>query len=414
MENQKSNYDILFIGGVYEEGKEKEYLKKTLKGGIQNAVNTHQWSFIKAIELYNDRPIDILSAPYVAAFPNFLDIYVKKNNWQHVQGAYDENIGFLNISIIKNLIRKFKLALKAIKWSKKKKLNNKIIICYYPSIPQMNAVHKVKKYTKNVKSILIVPDIPQFMDLKSKKNCIKKIFSNLIETKQDNLIQKFDAYIFLTENMKYALKIHNKPYLVIEGIFDNTSNISLNIRHLKKFSIVYSGSLHKKYGIESYLNAIKKINNQDIDFYFFGSGEMEDEIKNISYMDSRIKFMGYANREIVMEYQRSANLLINPRVTNEEFVKYSFPSKLIEYMVSGTPVLTTKLPSIPNEYDEYLYYIESSNQSFEENIKSSILKIINLPNKELIIKGKNAKQFILNNKTCKSQGKKIYKLLNEL
>ena len=35
-----------------------------------------------------------------------------------------------------------------------------------------------------------------------------------------------------------------------------------------------------------------------------------------------------------------------------------FPSKNHEYMVTGTPVLTTKLPCFPEEYDPYLYYME--------------------------------------------------------
>ena len=53
-----------------------------------------------------------------------------------------------------------------------------------------------------------------------------------------------------------------------------------------------------------------------------------------------------------------ATLLINPRFSNEEYTKYSFPSKNMEYMASGTPILTTKLPGMPKEYYEYIYLFE--------------------------------------------------------
>lgn len=39
-------------------------------------------------------------------------------------------------------------------------------------------------------------------------------------------------------------------------------------------------------------------------------------------------------------------------------MKYSFPSKTMEYMSTGTPVLTTVLPGMPKEYHPYVYLLE--------------------------------------------------------
>ena len=38
---------------------------------------------------------------------------------------------------------------------------------------------------------------------------------------------------------------------------------------------------------------------------------------------------------------------VNPRQNNEEFTKYSFPSKTMEYLASGVPVVAYKLDGIP-------------------------------------------------------------------
>lgn len=405
------NYDILFIGGLYEEGKEKEYLDKTKSGGIQNAVNTHQWNFIHGLDYNNETPVNILSARYVNVYPKYEEIYVKRNRWQHKEGANDENIGFINIKIIKNLIRKRKLAVQAKKWSRLNDGRKKVVICYHPSIPQMQATIKIRN--KDIIKILIIPDIPKFMNLQEKRSKIEKTISKKIEKSQEDLIKQFDGFILLTSEMAKELEISHKKNIIIEGIIDkNEINQKIDEKKVETKNIVYSGSLHKKYGLESYIEAIKLIKNPEINFYIFGAGEMEQEIIELSKIDKRIKFMGYRTRKEILEYQRNASLLINPRYINEEFVKYSFPSKLIEYMLSGTPVLTSKLPSIPEEYFEYLFFIEG--EVTPESIKNSILQTLCLEEKELVEKGERAREFVLTNKNYEVQGEKILKLINDI
>jgi len=52
-------------------------------------------------------------------------------------------------------------------------------------------------------------------------------------------------------------------------------------------------------------------------------------------------------------------------------VRYSFPSKLIEYMASATPVLTTRLPGIPPEYEPYVYWIEDDSvEGIEHSLRA--------------------------------------------
>lgn len=101
-------------------------------------------------------------------------------------------------------------------------------------------------------------------------------------------------------------------------------------------------------------------------------------------------------------------MLINPRPSNEEFTKYSFPSKNMEYMVSGTPTLLTKLPGMPKEYLEYVYVLE--NESVD-GMAEKLIEILNLSPEELKEKGKLAKEYVLNNKSNKNQAQRIIKWL---
>ena len=408
---EKFNYDILFIGGIYEEGKEKEYLDKSTNG-IQNAVNTHQWNFIHGLDYNLKNPVQILSARYVDKYPCYKEFYVKKNKWSHIRGANDENIGFINIKILKNIVRNIKLSYKAKKWGRKISKEKKIVICYSSNISLMKAAISAKKKDRNIKLILIIPDIPVFMDLKNEKGFIRKCLEKYIVNISNKMIKQFDFYIVLTEYVHEILNIDKKKCMTIEGIVNKNDEVKscINYKEEKKKRIVYSGSLHKKYGIDTYIEAIKKIKDKNVEFYIFGSGEMADNIKQLSEEDSRIVYMGYQNRETVLKYQREAFLLINPR-PQEEYTKYSFPSKLIEYMVSGRPVLTTKLECIPKEYYPYLYFIE---EFTSEGIKNAIEKMINENIIKLDQKAKEAKSFILKNKNSEVQTKKMLENISNI
>ena len=137
---------------------------------------------------------------------------------------------------------------------------------------------------------------------------------------------------------------------------------------------------------------------------------MENEIIVLSEIDSRIKYFGNRPNDEILDYEKRAKLLVNPRFSNFEFTKYSFPSKLMEYMVSGTPVLTTKLPGIPEEYHDKMYFIEEES---EEGLKESILNCISKSQEELNLFGNNAKYYVLSVKNNIIQIKNLNKRLIE-
>ena len=49
--------------------------------------------------------------------------------------------------------------------------------------------------------------------------------------------------------------------------------------------------------------------------------------------------------------------MINTRTNESEYTKYSFPSKNIEYLLTGKRVVACMLDGMPNCYREYIYEI---------------------------------------------------------
>ena len=81
----------------------------------------------------------------------------------------------------------------------------------------------------------------------------------------------------------------------------------------------------------------------------------------------------------------------------------------MEYMLSGTPLLTTVLPGMPKEYHEYVYLLEDESL---EGFRNTIQEILSKSSTELNAFGKKSKDFVLNNKSNVIQAKRIINFLN--
>ena len=164
------------------------------------------------------------------------------------------------------------------------------------------------------------------------------------------------------------------------------------------------------FGILHLIEAFKNIDSPNYRLIICGIGDSEEEIKKSSELDSRIDFLGQLKREDVLSLQKKATVLVNPRQNNEEFTKYSFPSKNLEYLSSGIPLVAYKLDGIPDEYDKYINYVpDNSTDAFA----SVIQKICELPVGERTEMGRRARDFVLEEKNNVKQTKRILDFISD-
>jgi glycosyltransferase involved in cell wall biosynthesis len=112
--------------------------------------------------------------------------------------------------------------------------------------------------------------------------------------------------------------------------------------------------------------------------------------------------------ESVVEEQLRATLPVNPRPTAETFTKYSLPSKNMEYMASGTPLLTTLLPGMPKEYLRYVYVLGDESPA---GIAAEIDGLLALDLLQLRYKGQEAKEFALKRQNKVVQARRVARLI---
>lgn len=211
--------------------------------------------------------------------------------------------------------------------------------------------------------------------------------------------------------MNQRINKKHSPYIVIEGYSDiNMMECDNNLSNkYEKKVCIYAGGIHKRYGIKNLTEAFIEANIENSELHIYGNGDYEQELLDICKRNESIKYFGVKANDYILKEQLKATLLINPRPINEEFTKYSFPSKNMEYMASGTPVLTTLLPGMPIEYHDHVFLIKSDNIL---GIKEALISVLSKDRLSLHKKGINAKGFVLTKKDNISQSQKILEWIN--
>jgi glycosyltransferase involved in cell wall biosynthesis len=228
------------------------------------------------------------------------------------------------------------------------------------------------------------------------------------------MVQKSDCFVLFTETMADYLKIKNKPYIVMEGLIDNDIFEKKRNSHKKtpeKISILYTGALHNAHGVMRLVEMLNYFEeSSNIELWISGKGVLTEEIRRLSELDKRIRFFGAIAKEEVFELQKQATILINPRsVSDDELItRYMFPSKNLEYMLSGNPSIICKMPGIPDDY--YQYFIVAENGS-PENLYKAVCKVIDMTSEERIIFGEKAQSFVKLNKNYIVQTNRIISLI---
>lgn len=322
-----------------------------------------------------------------------------------LNGIEYEFLPYIKTNIIRFLTLVFGGIAQIIKFKAEKKQTNGYAVFNVLRISSSMGAILACKLLK-IPTIGVVTDVPGYRMKRSKKSMIGFMADQMGQI----LLNRFDMYVLLSEAMRDVIKLDHKLYTIIEGIYDSSKERGHHggkIISNSKFKIVYAGSLHYQYGIMNLVKAVRKLDIPDIELDIYGAGEAAEEIKKIGTKDSRIVFGGLIPRNQLLECESQASLLVNPRPVEDEYVKYSFPSKNMEYMASGTPVILTNIPSLPDAYKKYVVLAETNKVSVLRNA----IEEVYMNQKKYAELGRQAKEYINTEKNKKKQSYKVIEMV---
>ena len=376
------------------------------KGNVANADNVFQWNLIDGLDKCLGRPVSLLNCINVGSYPKrYKRLFIPSFAFSHADGANDYNVGFCNLTGYKRHSRNSATKKHVKRWAKDGK-NDKVLIAYAMYESPMLALRTAKLANPDVKTCLIVPDLPQFLSTTTKQSLAYKILKRFRKKKDLYAELKYvDSYVVLTEQM--LEKLGNKPHAVVEGVSSDVfSGIERTVPEKK--TVVYAGSLALKYGIGALLEAFSLIEGEDYRLIVCGRGDAEALVKEYCERDDRITYAGILPRSEVLKAYRSASVLVNPRKNEGEYTKYSFPSKIMEYLSSGVSAVAFKLDGIPDEYDQYINYVDGN---APEDFAKAIKTACDDEDGSHARRAESAREFVLKEKSSVVQAQKIVDLL---
>lgn len=390
----------------------ESFLNMPIKNMGQASARTSQDGLLRGLDqvLEKESIIDSVGIIPYAPYPIYPQKKVKREEWSRHNGSVDVSAEYLNLKYLNYYTREKALFAEVKLWAKKQLDGVDTVFVYAPSVGRMKAALWLRKKF-GCKIIVVIPDIPENIFVGADK--IVLLAKKMLRNQLFNQLKKSDGWVLYSEYMAEFYKLASNQWVLVEGVLNENDITVLNNyqkKHKDKLIFMYSGSLDYCRGIREILGAFKKIDNPNIELWFAGTGQCDELIKAEMMKDCRIKHCGFIfDRNIMLEMVKEVDILLHTRYTNEEsLTKYSFPSKIFEYMASGNVVVSVRMDSIPEEYNEYLVYIDELS---EDSLYSCMSALTEAGREELYTLGNKAKDFIVKNKNSKAQANKIKSLM---
>ncbi len=398
--------NVLFLGRFYP-----QTLITTLatdskgKAGMSN--HNFEMSLINGLCQQNNVTLKCMTVPSAYSFPyNNKRFFTRRESYQY-KNTQIYSVGFCNLPIIKEIWSTIALILALIKLFSKYEGDKVNVIINTSNNGLLNGLRMAKIFTrKKITQTVIIPDIPAMITSMDKQHWIKRLVLKHRNTRSMKMTSNSDGLVLLTEAMTDFVD-KPVPYIVMEGIVD-VESMDGESEPPTKVIILYTGTLRKMFGVMNLVRAFQKIKDNDVELWICGSGDSENAIIDAANIDTRIKFFGLVDSQTALKMQRQATILVNPRTSDGEYTKYSFPSKTMEYLLSGKSVIINRLPGIPEEYYQYVYI--PNNESVEA-MTLCISKVLSEEVDDREQKAQSGRNFILSQKNSRVQTRRILELI---
>jgi len=331
---------------------------------------------------------------------------------EEIEEFYKVDLSSTNLMYIKNSVFKIK--------------SNKIFNFYLSKIIHNFDVFYVR-HLKTAKFLIknklphqkVVFEVHEvfYRSLEEEKPFEKKKIESL-KSLEKFVYQNSDALVFINKSLQAYLKKDFKLIPKKEKVIYLATNFKVPFIS-KQFNdvseIFYCGSLYKWKGVEVAIKALSYLPNNLKLFVIGGEEEKKIELtylaKNLGVED-RVKFFSFVpHKEILEILKNKAKITVIPNSLSI-FNIFSFPIKLLEYMITSNIVIASDTPVIKEVIQDGVngFLFKTGDP---ESLAKVVKKVLNLPSEELLKVAKNAYNTAIKF-TYENRAKEILKFLKQL
>jgi glycosyltransferase involved in cell wall biosynthesis len=376
---------------------------------FSRAGNMFITNLVHALTTMRCAPVEIVSFLPIPAFPRSRRLWVPREVVE-VAGIRTLLVGFVNLPVVKYFAIGIGMLMRAARVASASETEGSRSVIYcYNAVSPVGPAGLAAAWIAKCLAVVSVNDVwkpgelvPDTLTWRFDYWC------------QRRLIPRFDGAVVVTDKVMEDLAPRQR-YVRIDGgvsaeVFARTSTRP-PATDATTFHIVASGSLDEVNGVIELLEAFRLLPDPHYRLTIAGGGPLESFVRAAAARDSRICYAGLLPFAEVLDLYRRADLLANVRLTQRIDSQYFFPSKLMEYLASGTPVLSTSTGHLESEYGDFVFL--ASDES-PEGLARAIEQAAATSGDVRTDMARRARAYMLANKTWNIQADKITRFLGGL
>ncbi|MGI8509541.1 MAG: glycosyltransferase [Gemmatimonadaceae bacterium] len=227
----------------------------------------------------------------------------------------------------------------------------------------------------------------------------------------------FDGLVVLTRTMAREFA-PGTPFIEMEGAVPDALMRSASTTDVasdastRPFVVMYAGGLSDLKGIPLLLASFALLEGNGYALWVTGRGPLEEAVRDAAARDPRITYWGFPEQDELLVLYGRADALVNPHSASHASARYLFPSKLIEYLATGTPVVSTcSTPEVAEIYGDYSLVVPADTPG---EIATSVRRLASMSSSQRQALGARARSFVLAEKTWRKQAQRISEFITFL
>ncbi len=398
--------EILFIGQHFPPGLERTLMRDTRgRAGFSN--HNFETALLRGLGSLEQARVRAITLPLQYSWPRSSSRWRIASERGERGGVPVRSVGYVNLPGV-SILASARAMARAIREELEAFDGEEVqVIVNTPLLPVAQALEMVaRKTSMRLSTTLILPDVPSCVTSMAGMGGLKaKVFGHINAAIMKGA-RRYDRYIMLTDAMNDFFGVAPERRMVMEGVVDpGADNFRADAPGTEgKKVALYTGSLFEIFGVTRLVEAFISEGPEDAELWICGSGDMAPRLREIASRHPRVKFLGLVTAAEARELQRRAAVLVNPRPAAGDYTRYSFPSKTLEYLAAGRPVIMNRLPGIPAEYDPYLIYPEDESARAWGRALRETFAMAPSRREELARKGR---EYVLHHKTPQAQARRI-------
>ncbi len=347
---------------------------------------------------------EIISIIPIPSYPKSDRLWVSACREEIVEGAEVRLLPFLNVSPVKQAMIGVFTVIELVRWGwRSRGVPNRVVFTYNLTVPPgLFTLIGAKLIGAKAVAALCDIDVPG-----------QTVPSGFIRRfnywMQKRLIPLFDGHIVAADATGQDF-LANRPYLRMEGgISEEMISLTKDSSYKEQlpsqpFCIGFAGRVDETNGIPTLLGAFSLLEGGQYCLRIAGGGPLERQVREAAAHDSRIEYVGLVSVSEVLQLYGRSDVLVNMRITKTMDTKYFFPGKMMEYLASGTPVITTCTGHTEEEFGDFVYLLRDETP---RGLATLIERVAGAEPEERRQLGLTARKYMLTHKTWDAQTKKV-------